>query len=59
MAGIANQALDEKKKEDRKKVRYDDRKASKDDSDNSNDFDTEVSQTSLEAVILDLLIDSL
>ena len=58
MAGTANRALDEKK-EERTKARYDDRKASMDNSDNSNNSDTEVSQTSLEAVALNLLIDSL
>ena len=62
MAGTTNQALEEKKKEERKKVRNDVRKVSADnldDSDNSNDSDTEDSQTSLEAVVLDSLIDSL
>lgn len=63
MAGTANQALEEKKKEERTKVRHEDRKASTDNldnssnSDNSNDSGTEVSQTSLEAIVLDSLVD--
>ena len=65
MAGTTNQALEEKKKEERTRVRHEDRNASTDNLDNSSNSDnsnysgTEVSQSSLDAIILASLVDSL